>query len=76
MKNLIIGDWKLHRDNLVNGHDKFTITDENIEQINSKFYIKGLNQQLKDMNLEVCAINERCMVLSEELVIYILLRNS
>lgn len=75
MNEMYIGEWKLHRDNYINGMPKFQITVENIVTENGITYIKNLDQPLEEMQLEVIAISQKCMVLSIENEIYVLLRN-
>lgn len=72
--NLIPGNWKLHRDNLYNGHLIIDITESNIQASNSMSYIIGL-PKLSTEQLEVVDVTEKCMILKEGLVIYILFRN-
>jgi len=73
---LMNGEWVRHQDHLMNGYQKISITNDNIISVTESHNIttiKGLsiNQSLE---LELIAITEKCMVLREELVIYVLLR--
>ena len=75
IKNLIIGDWKLHKDEMMNALQKFSFKYDDIELDGSIINIKEADEPL-DIELELLAVNEKCLVLRNypDDVIYVLLR--